>query len=513
MNILRAMTDLEVFGGAFRDPDTWRAWRAFLCGLFGLSMTGRQRELFNECTGNRAPPIGGSRETWIIAGRRSGKSFVLSLIAVYLACFKDWRPYLTTGERATVMIIASDRKQARVIMGYVRGLLTSVPMLAATVETETSESIALTNRVVIEIHTASFKTTRGYTVVAALLDEIAFWPTDELAADPDTEVINALKPAMATVPGAVLLAASSPYGRKGALWSAYQKHYGKNSRVLVWQAPTRTMNSTVPQALIDDALADDPAAASAEWLAVFRSDVESFVSREAVEACISHGVFERPPATGIGYKAFCDPSGGSSDSFTMAIAHRDADRGVLDVVREYRPPFSPENVVHELASLLKSYSVDRCASDRWGGEFVRELFSRQGIRLVPSDKVKSDLYLDLLPALNSRLVDLLDNPRLLSQLISLERHTTSVGRDRVDHPPRQHDDVANACAGALTLVLNRKRRDELQPVGVPWTFNEKGERVTERGPISNLNWVSTSGCYRSPPLDEYSEAAIKRLGY
>ena len=54
-------------------------------------------------------------------GRRGGKSFILATIAVFLACFKDWRSYLGPGERATIMIIARDRRQARVIKRFVSG--------------------------------------------------------------------------------------------------------------------------------------------------------------------------------------------------------------------------------------------------------------------------------------------------------------------------------------------------------------------------------------------------------
>jgi hypothetical protein len=54
-------------------------------------------------------------------------------------------------------------------------------------------------RVTIEIHTASFRSTRGYTVVAALCDELAFWPSDEQAS-PDTEILAAIRPGMITNP-------------------------------------------------------------------------------------------------------------------------------------------------------------------------------------------------------------------------------------------------------------------------------------------------------------------------
>src|SRR5262249_3478869 len=112
--------------------------------------------------------------------------------------------------------------------------------------------------------------------------------------EPDYEVLGALRPGMATIPGALLLCASSPYARRGALWDAHRKHYGQDGDpILVWRAPTRVMNPTVPQAVIDRALADDPGHGKAEWLAQFRSDIEAFISREAVQAVVSPGTRER----------------------------------------------------------------------------------------------------------------------------------------------------------------------------------------------------------------------------
>jgi len=60
------------------------------------------------------------------------------------------------------------------------------------------QAIRLRNRIAIEVHAASFKSTRGYTVVAGLIDELAFWESDENSAEPDVEIINAIRPGMAT---------------------------------------------------------------------------------------------------------------------------------------------------------------------------------------------------------------------------------------------------------------------------------------------------------------------------
>ena len=386
-SILETMQDAALFGCHFKDQSTWMAWRVFCAALFGLPIDESERRLFRKCTGRHHPQPSGYQEAWLCIGRRGGKSFVLALIATYLACFRDWRPYLAPGERATIMVIAADRKQARVIMRYCKGLILNTPMLASMVESETSDSISLRSRVVVEVHTASFKTTRGYTLVAALCDEIAFWPTED-AAEPDFEVINALRPGMATIPGAMLLCGSSPYGRRGALWEAYRHYYGKDGP-LIWRAPTRTMNTTVPESVIAQAMERDPASASAEYLAEFRSDIEGFVLREVVDACVTSGVFERPPQSNHRYVGFVDPSGGSSDSMTLGIAHREADQVVLDAVREVRPPFSPESVVSDFAQLCKTYRVNQLQGDRYAGVWPVEQFCKRGLRYEQSANPKS----------------------------------------------------------------------------------------------------------------------------
>lgn len=86
------------------------------------------------------------------------------------------------------------------------------------------------------------------------------------------------------------------------------------------------------------------------------------------------------------------------------------------------------------------------------GEWPREQFSKRKITYAPAEKPKSDLYRDMLPLLNSGRVQLLDNRRLLTQLHGLERKTARGGRDSIDHGPGRHDDVANACAGAIVLA-------------------------------------------------------------
>jgi hypothetical protein len=432
-------------------------WRAFSTALQGIAPDERgMSDLIRQCTGREMLPARTAREAWCVVGRRGGKSRIAALIALYLSCFRTYR--LSPGERGTLMVIAADRRQAGVVKRYIAGLLHANPMLHRLIAKETKGQIALTNGITIEIHTASFRTIRGYTVVGAILDEIAFWRTDD-SANPDAEILNALRPAMATVSGALLVAISSPYARRGELWRVHRNYFGNEATdILCWQAPTWAMNPTLPKdsPTIAQAFQDDEAVASAEYGAEFRRDIESFIAREVLDASTVAGRRELAPLSDTYYRAFVDPSGGASDSFTLGIAHNDKGRGVLDVLRETKPPFSPESVVADYAALLHRYRVPSVVGDRYAGEWPREQFRKQGIDYEPSDKSKSDIYRDLLPLLNSDKVELLDLPRLVSQFASLERRTARGGRDSIDHGPKAHDDLANAAAGALLLASTER---------------------------------------------------------
>jgi hypothetical protein len=459
MDLLTACRDENLFSRWFRDPTTWSSWFIFLKALFALPLQGEEElATFTRCTGRTRPPETPASEGWLICGRRSGKSFMLSLIAVYLATFKDWREHLAPGEHATVMIVACDRKQARVIVRYITAFLEECQLLAPLVQRKGGAAegwaIELEGRVTIEVHSCSFRAVRGYTVVAALLDEIAFWRADD-SANPDREVIEAIRPALVTTPGSILLAASSPYARRGALWEAHRRHYAKDGPVLIWQTATTMMNPTVGEAVVEAALERDPSIGASEWLALFRSDIESYITREAVEACVEPGVRERAPVGGVRYAGFADPSGGRQDAMTLAVGHREGDIGVLDCLREVKPPFDPASVVREFSGTLGTYGVREIRADRYGGEWPAAEFRKHGVWCRPADKAKSDLYRELLPGINARRVELLDDPKLVAQLVGLERRVGRGGRDSIDHPPGMHDDVANAVAGLWDMVMGK----------------------------------------------------------
>jgi hypothetical protein len=448
VDIREVMTDRALFGDTF-GGDSFAAWRALLAGFYGLPLDDDEAAIWQQVTGRSGTPTAPHDELWLVVGRRGGKSHSAALVAAFEAAFTDHRDKLAPGEWATVMLIAADRAQARTLLRYVRGLFEH-PMLKPLVVRETSEGLELSNRCAIEVHTASHRAVRGYTIAAVICDEIAFWFSD--GARPDAEVIAALRPALATL-GGKLIALSSPYARRGMLWDVYRKQYGKDGRVLVAQAPSRVMNSTLPQSVIDQALADDPARAGAEYLAQFRSDIADFISAAVIESATRPKPLELPPQEGVQYVAFVDPAGGGKDEFTLAIGHLESDRAVIDLVTGRHG--SPAAIVAEYATILKRYRVREVTGDRYAGRWPRDEFEKHSIRYNVSDMDRSALYLEALAALNSGKVEIPPCPVTVRQFGTLERRTGR-NKDVIDHAPNSNDDRANAVAGCLVGALAKR---------------------------------------------------------
>lgn len=457
VSMREALTDPQLLGGAL-PGESWRLWRVLLIAAMGEALDDEERALFAEVTGREREPLELVEELWAIVGRRSGKTRAAGTLAAYVGALCDHSDVLAPGERGVIPILAASVSQAGRAFMHAMGVLEHSPVLGQMVEPSTAEVIRLSTGIDIEVRPANFRTIRSVTAVAAIADEIAFWLI-ESASNPDDEILTALRPALATT-GGPLMVISSPYAKRGELYKTYRRDYGARGDplILVAKGPSRTFNPTLQQRLVDRAYERDAAAAAAEYGGEFRSDIAALLTREVVEAVTMTGRYELPPIQGERYQAFVDPSGGSADSFTLAIAHRRGTDAILDAVRERRPPFSPEAVVQEFADLLKTYGIASVRGDHYAGDWPRERFRAHGIRYELADLTASAYYGELLPLLNSGRVELLDHQRLSAQLIALERRTSRTGKDLISHPPQGHDDLANAAAGVLCLAARGLRK-------------------------------------------------------
>jgi len=442
----------------------------------------------------RDPPRKRVRELWVRAGRRAGKDSIASAIAAHAAAFGEYRANLRPGETAAVVCLAVDRAQAKILLRYVRAFFRDIPMLKRLVDSETADGLMLNNGVEIAISTNNYRAVRGRSIVCAVLDEVAFY-RDEGSASPDIETYNAIMPGMVTLPGAMLVGISSPYRKSGLLYAKDRDHYGRDSDdVLVVGGPSIAFNPTLDQREIDKSMAADPAAGRSEWLGLYRDDVASYLDRDLVEGLVDHGVTVRPPLPGVRYRSGTDPSGGSKDSFTLSVCHNEGDVAVVDCIVEIRAPFNPTSATAQMAETLKSYGLAETTGDRYAAAWVVDAFAKCGIRYLHSERDRSAVYAEALPLFTSGRVRLLDNRRLVNQLASLERRTSSGGKDRIDHGVSGSDDVANAVAMALVTV--GKPALIISPKALAYWANKDRERLQRQA--SGIHRPSEAWSHNNP---------------
>lgn len=462
------MTDPDLFGNQFAG-DTWLGWRALLCGFYGLPLEDEELAFWQEITKQDDAPTEPAEELWLAVGRRGGKSQCAALLAVYEAFFRDHTDRLSPGEVCTIMVMAADRKQARSVFRYITGLVEQNPMLAAMVTGQDKESLTLSNRTVIEVHTASFRSSRGYTAGAVIADEIAFWRTDD-SANPDFAILDAVRPALATLQGP-LIALSNPYAKRGALWEAYRAHFGQPGPVLVAQAPSKMMNPSLPQRVIDQAYARDSESASAEYGAQFRNDISAFIDRDSIERLCRPEPLELPRSHKQRfYYGFVDPTGGgqsaSADEFTCCIGHVEKGVVVVDCLRALKG--RPADIIKEYSVLLRSYGISEVSGDRYAGYFAHDEFEKYGIRYRFTDERRTGLYQYALGVINSGAVELPPCEKMINQFCNLERRVSRSGTEQIDHGTAKgsHDDRANAIAGLIYTA--HRVGAPIQPIKVRW---------------------------------------------
>ena len=110
------------------------------------------------------------------------------------------QPYsgLRPGEAPTIMCLACDKEQAKIVTRYSRGYFDKVPLLAGLMSQDAGTSWRWKSGSEFAVLANNFRSVRGRTVAFAVLDECAFYRSSE-SVSPDYETYNAIVPGMATI--------------------------------------------------------------------------------------------------------------------------------------------------------------------------------------------------------------------------------------------------------------------------------------------------------------------------
>ncbi len=242
-------------------------------------------------------PKGARGTLAVVAGARSGKSYVLiGLHMVWAALTVDLKT-LAPGQKAVALVVAVNIKLRNEVIAYAYGACLSKPELKAALfvskgkkEEHAADSFGIRRPdgriVMLEAGIAGRGGygARGRSLVSAYLDEGAFFRAEGQACD--TDIYTAASPRV--LPGGITVVASTPWHEAGLLYEMWAKNHGKPTTCLVAHAPTSVMqDNDFTRDLIQRERLRDPENASREFDAEFvKSGTSIFFDPALIEASI-----------------------------------------------------------------------------------------------------------------------------------------------------------------------------------------------------------------------------------
>lgn len=441
-----------------------------LKSVYGLPMDPPELEIYKRASGRQTYQPTEHREATVIAGRRGGKT---SKIAAPVACYEAFRDHgLPPGEEGFVMLLAPTIKQARIAFRYIRAYLRRSRLLSQHIASTTKDEIKLDNGITIGCYACTYDGVRGRTIIAGICDEVGFWSHDETAANPDQEVLAALRPGMATVRNAKLLKISTPYSKEGVLWTEFQQRSELDFPVL--QLSSEELNPTFTSSILETERRRSEETFRREFLAEFTDSITGWIVPELLDPCIVRGRTEVPYTTDAIFIAVADPAFVRDDFALAILSRRDDGRIIVNRVVRWSgtkaAPLGHEDVLAQVKSILDEYQINSLTGDQHCFELIQQILERLGIYYQKYNfdaRTRPEIFANLRQLLLQGKIELLDNPELLHQLRSLQEHRTDRGQVDIRPAGGSKDDLAVAVALAASELAKK-------PTGGGWQVLDPG---------------------------------------
>lgn len=427
--------------------------------LLGFPLWSRQREILT------VVERGARVHVWAL-GRRSGKTTMLALLGLWDACLRPGlQERVRPGERRHVVAIATNHRQARLVIQAARSIVAGSPLLAPLLEGESEDELHFSTGVTLSAFPCTSRGGRGWPISTLLLDELAHFTDTEGNVSADA-VVRALTPATAQFgEDARVVASSTPWGSDGlfAEWFA-KAESGEMEGAVAHHATTAEANPTIAPEFLAAEERRDPEGFKSEYLAQFVGSGGAFFDPEAIRAAVTL-VGELEPDDAERWVAGLDPAF-SSDPFGLALVGRDKReprRLLTGLVRAWEPPrrkamtldegrLIEDTVLAEVATVLRRFGA-KAVTDQFKSAGVVERLRRQGLSVrsvAMTAPVKDSAFGFLRGRLNEGSIELPEHPDLLRELRAV-RTRYAAGRSSVVLPRigGSHCDLAQALAVAV----------------------------------------------------------------
>lgn len=436
--------------------------------LFGFPLWPRQRELL------AAVEQGPRLHVWAL-GRRSAKTTSAALVALWCCLLRpELLERLRPGERGYAVGVATNLRQARLLIRQALSIVERSPLLAELVVAATEDEITFANGTGFAAFPCSSRGGRGWPVFAFVMDEAGHFMSETEGHQVAERIWEAFVPSTAQFGDeARIIVSSTPYGSGNLFAELFQRaSSGELEDAVAQHSTTAEANPTIDEAFLERERARDPESFRSEYEAAFVAGGAAFLDPERIRDAVADRGEILPGSYGAGLEprwiAGLDPAF-SSDPFGLAIVGRDpaapagASRLVLATARRWRPsPQKPRSleegraiedaVLDEVAEVCLAYGA-HVVTDQFRAVGVVDYLRRRGvsIRAEPMTAAsKTNAFQALRAQLGLGGLELYDEPQLLAELRRL-RTRYAAGRAAVENPRvgGSHGDMAQALALAV----------------------------------------------------------------
>ena len=412
-----------------------------------------------------------------ILGRRGGKSSVAAMLAVFSSIKVNWNPYLSKTPVATVAVLSHTVDFSQEILDIIKGLIDDSAILSRLRDphrknTQSTFHLKVPfldendkieySSIAIKVGAASKKTTRGRAVCTLLCDEIAFWNLDKDSAEPDTEILKAIRPSLLQFGNqGTIIKLSSPATKQGVLYEEWLRREELRGEYLQFKAPSWTWNTILPIEEFKKEHSYDPDGFDTEFRANFVDSISNFIQPEFVDLCTVKGVTFQTPADEreVQYSAAIDAAF-KNDRFGFSLVGFNGKRVTQYVLKFWEGSKKHPVQAHEVAAYIRTicneYGVTNVVGDQYAFQPLREIFLQYGVNLIEgtfTNIYKRKIYFGLKRLIHSQQIDLLDIPLLAKEIKELQVEQSPSGQIKIGHPQGGNDDLATVTAVASYVAL------------------------------------------------------------
>ena len=470
ISIIEFATGENWLGLSFKERP---AQEVILRAMYGLPLDEEQLKIFKILTKGKIKYKPGIIRFEMIAclGARSGKSFLVSIVALYEATRDQWKKFVSKRESPYIVIIATRQKQAEAIIGAnCARMLENSPVLKNMIKESFKTELTLTNGVKILSLPCNSTAGRGLPIAILIFDEIAFYRLEGVKAD--SLIFDSLRPRQAQFPDCKMLMISTAGSKQGLFFNFFNEGFKIQDRLTI-QGETKFLNPLIPVKFLEKEKARDIDNYLREFKGIFSEKLEAFFSWELMQKpFVLAG--DLPYNSEYIYYLALDQSGLSGrDRFALAISHKEGDSVIVDIVRSWQTK-DLDIILDEIKTLAGTFCISEAIIDRYSKGYVEASFKKISleVKIRPS---LADVYVNLKSKMIQDKLKLPDRPDLRAGLRNTIAIYNKSNQLTIIHErgPEGHSDSLDACASAVF--------EASQEEGLPYFYTLPGDEEESEG--------------------------------